>query len=236
MNSRVFILEDDPSIRKFISKKLTQLGYEVQSFESVEQALTCSISPDLWLVDVLLIGELTGLDFVKKLRTTDAQVPVLILSALTEPSDRIKGLESGADDYLPKPFETQELLLRIEGMLKRRSWYKKLPHKGAVYSWQGREIDFVHYEARRGTQKLALGQKEAMVMKLLVEREGEVVSREEILNHVWGYDSYPSTRTVDNFIVRLRKYFEDEPSHPRFIHSIRGTGYKFTSGNLGDTK
>lgn len=236
MKHKVFLLEDDPSIRKFVSKKLTQLGYEVQSFESVEQALACSVSPDLWLVDVLLIGELTGLDFVKKLRTVDAQVPVLILSALNEPGDRIRGLETGADDYLPKPFETQELLLRIEGMLKRRSWYKKLPHKGAVYAWAGREIDFVRYEARFGSQKVPLGQKEAMVMKLLVEREGEVVSREEILNHVWGYDSYPSTRTVDNFIVRLRKYFEDEPSHPKYIHSIRGTGYKFVSGNVGELK
>lgn len=233
MKASVYLLEDDPTISEFVTRKLHSLDYEVKTFESVEQALEKKSSPDLWVVDVLLIGELTGLDFVKRLRTTDSRVPVLILSALTDPNDRIRGLESGADDYLPKPFEMQELVLRVEGMLKRRSWYQQLPTKGAVYAWKDREIDFVKYEARNRNTRIALGQKEAMVMKLLIEREGEVVSRDEILNQVWGYDSYPTTRTVDNFMVRLRKYFEDEPSQPQFIHSIRGLGYKFTSKELG---
>ena len=232
MSERLCLIEDDPKIGRLIQEGLRDRGYEVGLFPSAEELLGASegfLQWDLYIVDVLLPGPMSGLDLCRKFRSVSATVPVLILSALSEPSHRIEGLKNGADDYLAKPFEMEELLLRVDGMLKRRSWYGRLPASGAEYQWEGRGIDFQRLEAWAGETRFRLTPKEAMLMKLLVESGGEVVSREEILNRVWGYNVYPSTRTVDNFILRLRKYFEADPGNPKYIHSVRGMGYKFTA-------
>lgn len=225
--ARICLIEDDPTIREFVSNKLRNLGYEVEEFIASENVP--SRHWDLYIVDVMLSGEESGIDFCKRIRASIPTVPILILSALSEPPQRVRGLKAGADDYLGKPFEMDELVLRVEGMLKRSKWYDRMPRNHSLFEWEDRGVDFARFEAKVKDQVVPLSQKEAMLMKLLVEKEGEVVSRDEILDKVWGYDVFPSTRTVDNFIVKLRKVFEENTNAPKYIHSIRGMGYKFTS-------
>jgi two-component system, OmpR family, alkaline phosphatase synthesis response regulator PhoP len=230
MSASLCLVEDDPTIRQFVASKLRDRGFSVDVYEESAPVLRDleTKSWDLFILDVLLPGDLSGLELCKRLRDREHTTPVLMLSALSDPADRIEGLKVGADDYLGKPFETEELLLRIDGMLKRRSWYGKLPRNSSQYEWNGCVIDFVKFEAAVNGKRFLLSQKECMLMKLLIEHEGEVVSRDEILDKVWGYNVFPSSRTVDNFILRLRRYF-DNPGSPRYIHSVRGMGYKFTS-------
>jgi len=228
---RLCLIEDDPTISELVSEKLRRQGYEVDVFADGETMLAKEPIWDLYIVDILLAGDMSGLEVCMKMREKNPTVPLLILSALSEPSDRIEGLKVGADDYLGKPFEMEELLLRVDGMLKRRSWYGQLPRNSSQFSWEDRSIDFVKFEGRRGNRRFSISQKECMLMKLLVERENEVISRDEILDTVWGYNAFPSSRTVDNFILRLRRHF-DSPGEPRYIHSVRGMGYKFTSKGL----
>ena len=235
MSERIILVEDDPTISEIVADKLRKTGFMVEVFEAAEPLLEKTSSPlaDLYVIDIMLAGRHSGLDLCQALRRRSSTVPILILSALSEASDRIEGLRSGADDYLGKPFEMEELLLRVGGMLKRRSWYGQLPRDSSVFAWGENSIDFVKLEGKHGQQVFPLTQKECMLMKLLIEKEGQVISRDNILDQVWGYDVFPSTRTVDNFILRLRKYFENEPGNPKYIHSVRGLGYKFTSGSGG---
>lgn len=227
---RICWVEDDPTIRELVAEKLLRRGYSVDSFESADRLVERGeLTWDLYIVDIMLRGNASGLDLCRAVRERSPVAPVLVLSALSEPTDRIEGLKAGADDYLTKPFEMEELLLRVSGMLRRRSWYGKLPADRDEYSWEENRIHFLRFEGARRGESFPLTQKECMLMKLLIEREGQVVSRDEILDRVWGYDVYPSSRTVDNFILRLRKAFEETPGSPQYIHSVRGTGYKFTS-------
>lgn len=225
---RVRLIEDDPTIQEILGAKLRAQGFDVEVYDRAETLIDDRNLADLYIIDVMLQGRLSGLDLCQSLRRRSPTVPILILSALSEPTDRVEGLKQGADDYLGKPFEVEELLLRVHGMLKRRSFYGRLPEQGSVYQWDGNSVDFQRLEGSHAGTTFAMSQKECMLLKLLVEREGQVVSRDEILDQVWGYDLFPSTRTVDNFILRLRKYFEETPKTPRYIHSVRGMGYKFT--------
>ena len=231
MKDRLCFIEDDPTIRELVGEKLVRAGFEISSFDNAEvilQAGPKGLVWDLYLVDIMLRGERDGLDLCRFIRRNDATVPILVLSALSEPGDRIEGLRDGADDYLTKPFEMEELLLRVRGMLKRRSWYRELPKDQDEFRWGQNRIHFVRMEGAAGAQAFDLTQKECMLMKLLIEREGDTVTRDEILDRVWGYDDFPSTRTVDNLILKLRKCFEPESSAPKHIHSVRGQGYRFT--------
>lgn len=229
MSSRICLVEDDPTIREILGKKLSQASYEVESFSAAE-ALGGQFSHfDLFILDVLLEGEKSGLDLCEEIRKASPEVPILILSALSEPQNRIEGLRLGADDYLGKPFEMEELLLRVSGMLKRRQWYATRPARGNVFRWPAGEVDFSKRIAQTARERVVLSQKECMILKLLIEKEGETVHRDEILDKVWGYQLYPSNRTVDNFMVRIRKIFETDPSRPKYFHSVRGEGYRFTS-------
>ena len=230
MIERICLVEDDPTIRELVAEKLIQNGYFVESFSQAEVLGKRFEAYDLFILDVMLEGEQSGLELCEEIRKTRLEVPVLILSALSGPQDRIEGLRMGADDYLGKPFEMEELLLRIKGMLKRRQWYAMRPSKGNVFSWEAGEVDFGSRMVKTSREKVQLSQKENMILKLLIEREGETVSRDEILEKVWGYHLFPTNRTVDNFMVRLRKIFEANPSHPKYFHSVRGEGYRFTSG------
>jgi two-component system alkaline phosphatase synthesis response regulator PhoP len=231
MSARIGVVEDDSTIRELVAERLRGHGYDVDTFDSALPLMSetgATSLADLYIVDILL-GDSSGLDLCRFLRGKSSTLPILILSALSESNDRVEGLKVGADDYLNKPFEMEELLLRVEGMLKRRSWYGKFPEDRAVFAWEGNSVDFEKLEGKRGFEKFELSPKECMLMKLLIEKEGTVIRREEILDKVWGYDVYPSTRTVDNFILKLRKNFERDPKHPKYIHSVRGMGYVFQS-------
>jgi len=152
-------------------------------------------------------------------------VPIIFLTAKDGSPDRIAGLKKGADDYLTKPFVLEELLLRVNNLIKRTS--KAPENTPEVYCFGGNEINFATYEAQGNPGHFTLTKKEAMLLKLLIDRRNEVVSRQQILQSVWGYDVYPSTRTIDNFILSFRKYFEKDPKQPEFFQSVRGVGYKF---------
>ena len=152
-------------------------------------------------------------------------IPILMLTAKDSPMDRINGLKKGADDYLTKPFNLEELLLRVKNLIKRTS--KSPENSPESYAFGNNKVNFLTFEATGNQGDFTLTKKEAMLLKLLVDRKNEVVSRQQILQSVWGYDVYPSTRTIDNFILSFRKYFEDDPKSPAYFLSVRGVGYKF---------
>ncbi len=229
-------IEDETTISSLVSKHLARAHFSVTTFASADCFLkSLALSPqhiesyDLYILDLLLPGSASGWDLCRQIRSESARVPILILSALAEVEDRIQGFRLGADDYLVKPFDIEELLLRVQAMIKRTQWYDRFPQNREIYRWQENSINFLTYQGSHGGKSFSLTQKECMILKLFIEREGEVVARDEILNYVWGYHVYPSARTVDNFILRLRKYFEKNPKTPHYLHSIRGVGYRFTS-------
>jgi DNA-binding response OmpR family regulator len=230
---RLCLVEDDPTIRELLSRRLVRAGYDVDVFADAKALLgRATVEPyALFLLDVLLDGEPAGLELCRRLRQLSPTVPILIVSALSEPAHRIEGLRDGADDYVTKPFEMEELLLRIEKILLRSAWLQRNVDGDRRFSWDGITVDFASLEANvRGTT-IRLTLREGMLLRLLVELRGQVVSRDTILDRVWGGDAFPSTRTVDNFLVRLRRYFEPDPKTPRYFHSVRGMGYKFTPGS-----
>jgi two-component system alkaline phosphatase synthesis response regulator PhoP len=180
---------------------------------------------DLLVLDVMM-PNMDGLALCEQLRREGRQTPVLFLTVKSDAVDRIRGFEAGGDDYLPKPFHLQELLLRVAAILRRSAWYGRA---SAPLEFGGNTIDFQTYHARAWDGALhVLTHKEAMILKALAERAEQIVTREEILDRVWGYEVYPSTRTIDNFIVRLRKRFERSADHPLHFHTVRGVGYRFT--------
>jgi two-component system alkaline phosphatase synthesis response regulator PhoP len=228
--ARILVVEDERHLAEMICENLNEEGYRAEfasdGAEGLERILRENL--DLVILDIML-PEMDGITVCQEMRRNGRDVPVLFLTAKGEPSDRIRGLEAGGDDYLPKPFHLRELLLRVGAILRRRDWYGSASSSEAVIRFGENEVDFRSYRGRSwdGSEQ-NLTHKEAMILKALVERTGEVVSREEILEKVWGYDLYPSTRTIDNFILRLRKRFEPDPENPRHLHTIRGLGYRFT--------
>ena len=169
-----------------------------------------------------------GLNVCENIRLINNEVPIIFLSAKNTPEDRIRGLKKGGDDYLTKPFHLEELLLRITKLVSRNKSKSENPNVLSDYQFGENSINFESYEAQGKNGKFNLTKKEAHLLKLLIENRGEVVSREKILQSVWGYSVYPSTRTIDNFILAFRKYFEEDPRNPSFFTSVRGVGYKFT--------
>ncbi len=225
---RILLVEDEKSLREGLQLNLELEGYEVVSTGNGRQALELFASQhfDLLLLDVML-PEVDGFSIAEQVRLTNTEVPILMLTAKDLAQDRIMGLKRGADDYLTKPFHLEELLLRVSKLLKRSQRVQgEMPD---TYSFGDNAVNFATFEAInwRG-ERLILTKMEAQLLKLFVERKGEVVSRQQILQSVWGYDVYPTTRTVDNFILAFRKYFERDPKHPQFFHSVRGVGYRFT--------
>lgn len=228
--SRILVVEDEKHLAEGIRENLELEGYSVETVADGNAGLEAIRRGglDLVLLDVMLPG-LDGFAVCEMAREEGNQVPILFLTARGSADDRIRGLEAGGDDYLPKPFQLKELLLRVAAILRRRTWYGAMPDDGEVLRFAGNEIDFRTYKGRSWDgQDQALTQKEVMIVKALAEKDGEVVGREEILEKVWGYDVFPSTRTVDNFIVRLRRRFERDPDNPRHVHTVRGVGYRFT--------
>ena len=227
---RILVVEDEAPLAEGIRENLEAEGYEATIAADGPSGLyrIRAGGLDLVLLDVMLPG-LDGFAVCEMAREEGHDVPILFLTARGAADDRIRGLEAGGDDYLAKPFHLRELLLRVAAILRRRTWYGQAAAAGSVVSFAGNEVDFRTYRGRAWDgQEHALTQKEAMILKALSEREGEVVSREDLLEKVWGYEVFPSTRTIDNFIVRLRRRFERDPEAPRHFHTVRGVGYRFT--------
>jgi len=224
---RILLVEDEDSIRDLLRLNLELEGYEVVSTANGRKALDLVEGQhfDLLLLDVML-PDVDGFTLTEQVRLAYPEVPILLLTAKDTAQDRVTGLKKGADDYLTKPFNLEELLLRVSKLLRRSQRVKG--EAVAVFEFGNNRVNFETFEATTWEGKdLVLTKKEAMLLKLLVERKNEVVSRHQILQAVWGYDVYPSTRTIDNFILAYRKYFEQDAKTPRFFHSIRGVGYKF---------
>jgi len=223
---RILLVEDEENIRDAVKLNLEMEGYEVVATGEGKQALKYTREQhfDLLLLDIML-PEVDGYQILEQVRLTNLDVPVIFLTAKDAPADRIAGLKRGADDYITKPFVLEELLLRVNNLIKRTS--KNPENTPEVYEFGDNKVNFVTYEAEGNPGTFTLTKKEAMLLKLLVDRRNEVVSRQQILQSVWGYDVYPSTRTIDNFILSFRKYFEKDPKHPEYFLSVRGVGYKF---------
>ena len=228
--ARVLVVDDEVHLALGIAENLEAEGYAASVVHDGRAALELLEREefDLVVLDVMM-PELDGYALCKHLRDEGNEVPVLFLTARGQTEDRIRGLQAGGDDYLPKPFALKELLLRVAAIVKRRRWYGDRASQAAPLVFGGNSVDFRTYQARAwdGAQH-HLTHKEAMILKCLHERAGEVVPREAVLETVWGYDVYPSTRTIDNFILRLRKRFERDPEDPRHFHTVRGVGYRFT--------
>jgi two-component system alkaline phosphatase synthesis response regulator PhoP len=229
--ARILLVEDELNLARGIRENLEAEGYSVEVVGDGRTALDKIRRQEYGLVilDVMLPG-MDGFTVCETARREGRDTPVLFLTAKGGAGDRIRGFEVGGDDYLPKPFQLREMLLRVAAILRRRSRYDAMTALEPVVKFGGNEFDFRSFRGRSwdGDDQI-LTQKEAMILKVLVEREGEVVWRDEILDKVWGDDVLPSTRTIDNFIVRLRKRFEPDPEQPRFFHTVRGIGYRFTA-------
>ena len=228
--ARILVVEDELNLAEGIAENLEAEGYRTEVVNDGKGALDQIVKDDydLVILDVML-PEMDGFEVCRQARAQGKITPVLFLTAKGGFDDRVQGLEAGGDDYMPKPFHLHELLLRVQAILRRWEWYRRDISTDPVIRFGGNEFDPRTFEARAwdgGTHTLT--QKEAMILRALSERTGAVVSREDLLEKAWGYEVYPSTRTIDNFILRLRKRFEPDPERPRFFHTVRGVGYRFT--------
>jgi len=231
MKKRILIVEDEEHIADGLQLNLTAQGYETVVAGDGQAALELwkNGNFDLILLDIMLPGK-DGLEVCRTIRKESGRIPILFLTARDRDSDRVAGLLAGGDDYLTKPFNLQELLLRVAAIFRRQAWYSSGSLPDSRIEFGDNWVDFVSYQAKGAAGPVELSQKECMIMKYLAEHAGEVITRDMILDAVWGYNVYPTNRTVDNFIVKLRKVFEPDSSHPIYIHTIRGAGYKFTPG------
>ena len=226
---RILLVEDEEHLQEAIKLNLELEGYKVVSTGNGIQAVKIFKQErfNLVILDVML-PELDGFGVCEAIRLHSATVPILFLSAKNANEDKIFGLKRGADDYMTKPFNLEEFLLRVNALIKRGLSLDEKKEMNNVFRFEGNEVNFLTFEIiGKDQNKIRLTKKEIALLKLLIERRNEVVSREHILESVWGYDIYPSTRTVDNFILAFRKYFEKDPKEPKFFFSIRGVGYKF---------
>ena len=225
----ILLVEDEENLHEALRLNLELEGFDVTSAFDGAAALKALQAEyfDLIILDVML-PEMDGINVTETVRLSNNEVPILILSARNSSADRVLGLKKGADDYLTKPFNLEELLLRVHKLINKN---KKLQDKSSIgntYSFGNNIIDFKAQEANtKNGQKIQLSKKETMLLKLLIENKNEVVPREKILQAVWGYNVYPTTRTIDNFILNFRKYFEDDSRNTRYFHSVRGVGYKY---------
>ncbi len=226
MSARILIIEDEAGLRLTLSDRLQAEGYTVAEAGDGEEGLARAMREtfDLLILDIMLPKK-NGFDVCRDLRQKGIETPVLMLTARSQISDRVVGLKLGADDYLVKPFEMAELLARIEARLRRQA-----PAEAPVldvYRFGDVEVDFRRAEVRRAGQPVELSAKEYQLLRYFIERRDTVLSRNELLDEVWGYDAMPTTRTVDVHVAWLRQKIEEDPRHPRRIVTVRSLGYKF---------
>ncbi len=223
----ILLVEDEETLAIGLEFNLQAEGYRVDLAADGRQALDL-YKPgkyDLIVLD-LMLPYVDGFEVARQVRAQDIRQPILMLTARTQAADKISGLQAGADDYLTKPFHLQELLLRVQGMLKRKSWYETTEEESIIRFGEN-EVNFDNLQCRSVNGSFQLTTQEAMLLRYLLNHKNKVVTRQELLENVWNIHSEVETRTVDNFIVRLRKYFETDPSKPQYIKSVRGKGYLF---------
>jgi two-component system alkaline phosphatase synthesis response regulator PhoP len=226
----ILLVEDEDNLHEALKLNLELEGYEVTSAFDGAAALKAVDSEyfDLIILDVML-PEMDGINVTETIRLQNNEVPILMLSAKSSSADRVLGLKKGADDYLTKPFNLEELILRVQKLIEKNKRLQDRSSVGDVYQFGNNTIDFKGQEAViNNGKKIQLSKKETMLLKLLIENKNEVVPREKILQVVWGYNVYPTTRTIDNFILNFRKYFEEDSRNPKYFHSVRGVGYKYS--------
>lgn len=225
----ILLVEDEENMHEALKLNLEMEGYSITSAYNGADGLKAVQNEyfDLIIMDIML-PEVDGITVTENIRLQHNDVPILILSARNTGSDRVLGLKKGADDYLTKPFNLEELLLRVEKLIRKNKQLQDKETIGDIYQFGRNKIDFKAQKATTwsGTE-VELSKKEAMLLKLLLENKNEVVTREKILQMVWGYNVYPTTRTIDNFILNFRKYFEEDSRNPKHFHSVRGVGYKY---------
>jgi two-component system alkaline phosphatase synthesis response regulator PhoP len=225
----ILLVEDEENFQEALKLNLELEGYEVTGASDGEEALKTVRQEhfDLLILDVML-PEIDGIAVCESVRLQLPDLPILILSAKNSSADRVLGLKKGADDYLTKPFNLEELLLRVNNLLNKSERLSAKHPVSQLYEFGKNTIDFKSLEAftKKG-EHIQLTKKEVMLLKLLIENKNEVVAREKILQAVWGYNVYPTTRTIDNFILNFRKYFEEDSRNPKYFHSVRGVGYRF---------
>ncbi|MDW7709521.1 MAG: response regulator transcription factor [Deferrisomatales bacterium] len=226
--TEILLVEDEPHIARGLVFNLEQEGYRVVHAETGEEALR--LLPEhpfaLVVLDLMLPG-IGGLEVCRRIRTLEPRLPVLMLTALSSEADRVEGLRHGADDYLTKPFSLAEFLLRVQGMLRRSGWYRQPVDVAERYRFGDNRVDLASGAAAGPRGDVTLTELELKMLRLFVAREGEVLPRAELLGSVWGMPPDSETRTLDNFVVRLRKYFEPDPSSPVHFLTVRGRGYRF---------
>jgi DNA-binding response OmpR family regulator len=231
MNELILVAEDDPAILSGVADLLTLEGYAVETVADGACALDRfrSLAPDLVLLDVMM-PKINGYDVCRAIRRENPAIPVLMLTAKGEEIDRVIGLELGADDYIVKPFSMAEFLARVRAALRRGALSKSTPGVPDKLRLGGALIDFGSMTGRRGDVSFSLTPKETALLRFLAANEGKAVSREALLETVWGIDCEITTRSIDQHMVRLRQKLEDEPSAPRFLHTVHGVGYRLESG------
>ncbi len=228
--SRILLVEDEETLAIGLEYNLSSEGYVVVRAADGQQAIAEFVKQpfDLVILDIML-PFIDGFEVARRIRESAPQLPILMLTARKTAKDRVHGLQTGADDYLTKPFHLEELLLRVRGMLRRKMWYREDTGIASVYRFGENEINFDSLVCRAGATAVQITPHEAMVLRYLIAHRGKIVSRKELLERVWQLHGEMETRTIDIFISRLRKYFEKDPSHPAFIISIRGAGYMFAA-------
>ena len=222
----ILIIEDDISILRGLNDNLTFEGYQVFTASDGQEGLNLALEKhiDLLLLDIMLPG-INGYEICRRLKNEKPELPIIMITARGAEMDTITGLDTGADDYITKPFSIPELLARVRAVLRRS---ESNHNETEVYSFSNVTLDFKKFLASVENKEIELTSKEFAIMKYFIEHEGEVVHRHDLLDKVWGYTVTPSTRTVDNYILGLRKKLEEDPSNPKHILSIRGIGYKFS--------
>ena len=228
--ANILLVEDEENLHDALKLNLELESYEITSAYDGKQALKAVKEEyfDLIILDIM-IPFVDGITIAETIRLQNNDVPILMLSAKSSSADKVLGLKKGADDYMTKPFNLEELLLRVAKLIKKNKKIHDKETVGETYEFGNNKIDFKAQVAiTHAKTQIELSKKEAMLLKLLIENKNEVVTREKILQSVWGYNVYPTTRTIDNFILSFRKYFEKDNRNPKFFHSVRGVGYKYT--------
>jgi DNA-binding response OmpR family regulator len=233
--SKILLVEDEESLAIGLEFNLQAEGYSVVRAADGREGLEFFEKENFNLVILdIMLPFFDGFAVAQKIREKSPQIPILMLTARAAPGDRVQGLQLGADDYLTKPFHLPELLLRVKGMFRRKQWYTETTRHQPIYRFGENMVNFSNLTAQAGKRSFQLTAQEAMLLKYFIDKQGEVVSRRELLENVWQINTEIETRTVDNFIVRLRKYFEPNPAKPIFFISIRSAGYLFSEN--GESK